>query len=282
MKLGKYRLTPHTLNSLYHRHVRPIWDPRLRENSDWQNRFLILTNNFCNLSCYSCSAQCNKPMGSTPFRETKYVTPIANIDKFLKLIEGFRPDHWLRVSGGESTLCGPEYLQELSELAHSYKRNVSLLTNGARIKDCDPHWFDFIHLDEHIVNEKQIYEAARYFKEVGFSRFQILTTKVHRDLELQRTGHVSPGLNCEEWMRAISLYQDTVYPCCVLPFLDGWNGNHKIRESCKASEFTIDNPDLVQYINHWKTTVQPNLVYACSLQCWKRGPNIVYHPVSGE
>ena len=282
MNIGKYRINRHTASSLYHRHVRPLWDARLRENSEWQRRFLILTNNFCNLSCYSCSSQCNLPEGATPFRETNYVTPLRNIEKFLDLIEGFRPQYWLRISGGESTLCGPEYLREICELGHSHKRNISLLTNGARIKECDPHWFDFIHLDEHIRNEKQIYDAARYFKEKGFSRFQILTTKVHRDLELQRRGHVSPGLHCEEWLNAISLYQDTVYPCCVLPFLDGWNRNTVIRESCKASGFHVDNPTLLKSIENWKKGVHPNLVYACCLQCWKRGKNIEYHSVDGE
>ena len=280
MKLGKYNLNPHTLNSLYHRHVRPIWDKRLRENSEWQHRFLVLTNNFCNMSCYCCSALCNHPIGSNPFRWKKHVTPLDEVDKFLDLIEDYRPDYWVRLSGGESTLCGPDYLEELCEIIHQHHRNASMLTNGARIQEVDPHWFEFIHLDEHIVNEHQIYDSAEYFKQQGYKRFQILTTKVHRNLALQRKDHVSPGLRCEGWMEAISLWRRTVYPCCVLPFLDGWNNDTKIRDSLLEAGWSIDNPDLADYMRDWKHTTPPQTVYACTLQCWKEGPNIVYKPVS--
>lgn len=280
MKIGKYNLNPHTINSLYHRHIRPLWDDRLRENSEWQHRFLVLTNNFCTLQCYSCSALCNRPMGSNPFRWEKHVTPLEDIERFLDLIDDYRPKYWVRLSGGESTLCGPEYLRELCEISHSHGRNVSMLTNGARMQDCDPHWFDFIHLDEHIVNAHHIYDTARYFKEKGYKRFQILTTKVHRDLDLQRKDHVSPALHCEGWMEAISLWRGTVYPCCVLPFLDGWNNDTKIRDSLNEAGWNIDNPDLADTMRDWKHTTPPQTVYACSLQCWKNGPNVVYQPVS--
>lgn len=281
MNIGKYQFNKYTINRIYHRRIRSLWDERFRDNSEGQNSFSIITNNFCNLSCYSCSSQCDKPEGSTPFREKNYITPLHNIEKFLDLIDGFKPHRWLKLSGGESTLCGPEYLKELCEIGHSHKRKLSILTNGARIKECDPYWFDFIQLDEHILNQKQVYEAATYFKQVGFNRFQILPTPFHRDLELQRKDHVSPGLHCEEWLKTISLYQDTVYPCCVLPSLDGWNGDTRIREACRVSGLTIDNPELINAIKSWKKTVHPNLIYACSLQCWKRGTNIEHHPVSG-
>jgi organic radical activating enzyme len=282
VKVGKYNLNSHTLNSLYHRHVRRLWDSRLRENSEWQHRFLVLTNNFCTLSCYSCSALCNRPIGSNPFRWQRHVTPLEDIERFLDLIEDYRPEYWIRLSGGETTLCGPEYLEELCEIIHSHGRNVSLLTNGARMQELDPHWFEFIHLDEHIVNEHHIYQTAEYFKEQGYKRFQILPTKVHRDLALQRKDHVSPGLHCEGWMQAISLWRKTVYPCCVLPFLDGWNNDTTIRESLQNAGWFIHNPNLADTMRDWKHTTPPEIVHACALQCWKEGPNVEYHPVSTQ
>lgn len=279
MKLGKYNLNRHTASSLYHRHIRPIWDPRLRENSEWQKRFLIITNNFCNMGCYSCSALCNRPIGSNPFRWKKHITPIEDISKFLKLIEGYRPKYWIRLSGGEVTLCPPEYVKEICELSHQHGRPISLLTNGAKIKDFNPHWFDFIHLDEHTANEKNIYEVARHFKEINYPHFQILTTKIHRDLELQRTNNVTKGLQCDAWLQAVSLWRETIYPCCVIPFLDGWNNDTKIRESLQEYGWSIHNPNLVQTMGNYRQTTPPQVAYACQLQCWKDGPNVKYNPV---
>lgn len=280
MKIGKYRLNRYTLQSLYHRHVRPLWDERLRDNSAWQKRFLVLTNNFCDLSCWGCSALSDRPFGSNPFRAERYTQPVKYVRKFLDLIDGYRPKYWLRLSGGESSLCGPEYLKLLTELSHEHNRNISLLTNGARADEIDPHWFDFIHLDEHIVNKDKIYSVAEYYKSVGFKRFQILTTKIHRDLGLQRKHHITKGLRCEAWLEAISLWRDTVYPCCVLPFLDGWNNNTVIRDSLIENGWSINNPDLVDTIKRYVHTIPDEVVYACRYQCWKDGPNIEYHPVS--
>ena len=280
MKIGKYNLNKHTPSSLYHRHIRPLWDERLRGKSAWQRRFLVLTNNFCNLSCWSCSALCNKPIGSNPFRQEKYITPLSNIERFLELIKDYRPKYWIRLSGGEVTLCPVNHVEHIADLSHLYGRNISLLTNGANMLGIDPHLFEFIHLDEHILNEKLIYQVADYFKSVGYKRYQILTTKVHRDLNIQRRGHVTEGLNCSAMMQAISLWRDTIYPCCVLPFLDGWNGNTKIRDSLLKAGWSIFNDDLVDTMDNYKDTLPEDAVYACTNQCWHNGPNKVYEPVS--
>lgn len=280
MQIGKYKIRKETPNIVWHKHIRPLWDPRLRENNVWNNRFLVITNNFCNQSCYSCSALCNRPIGSNPFRWKLHVTPIESIAKFLDLIDGWRPKHWIRLSGGEVTLCAPEYVKEICELAHQHNRPISMLTNAARMELFDPHWFDFIHLDEHIVNEQKIYDTARQFKDSGFNRFQIWTTKEHRDLDFQRYDNVTKGLRCEAWLEAVTLWRDTVYPCCVLPFLDGWNGSPKIREALREYGWHIDNPDLVKTICDYPRTTAPHVAYACQLQCWKDGKNLRYQPVS--
>lgn len=281
IKIGKYILRKETPKIIWDKRIRPLWDPRLRENNVWSNRFLVITNNFCNQSCWSCSALCNKPIGSNPFRWEKHITPIESISRFLDLIDGYRPKHWIRLSGGEVTLCPPEYIEEIVELSHQHNRNISLLTNAARMHLLDPHIFDFIHLDEHIINQDLIYQTAKHFKAVGFKRFQIWTTKEHRDLELQRTGHVTKGLQCSAWLEAITLWRDTVYPCCVISFLDGWNNNTLIREALQESGWNIDNPNLVETIENYRNTTPPQVAYACQLQCWKDGPNLLYHPTSG-
>ncbi len=281
LKIGKYQLRRETPNIIWHKRIRPLWDERLRDNNIWSNRFLIITNNFCNQACYSCSALCNKPMGSNPFRFRRYITPLRSIETFLERIEGYRPKHWIRLSGGEVTLCEPDYIREITELSHQYNRNISLLTNAARIELIDPHWFDFIHLDQHILNRGKIEEARYQFKRQNYKRYQVWITEEHRDLELQRTDHVTKGLRCSAWLEAISLWRDTVYPCCVICFLDGWNNNTKIRTALRNYGWHVDNPDLVQVIKDYKQTTPPQVAYACQLQCWKDGPNLEYHPVSG-
>ena len=284
MKIGKYTLRKETPRILWQKHIRRIWDPRIRENNIWNNRFLVLTNNSCNIDppCYSCSAKCDTPWGSNPFRWEPHITPLRSIEKFLDLIKGYRPKHWIRLSGGETTLCGPDYIESICEISHQHGRNISLLTNGARMLECDPHWFEFIHLDEHIVNTGLIKEIRKYFKEVGFKRYMVWVTKEHRNLELQRTNHITEGLRCAAHMEAITLWRDTVYPCCVLPFLDGWNGDTKVRDSMNASGWTLNNPNLVETMKNWINTLQADAVFACHTQCWKGGPNLEYQPVSGE
>lgn len=279
-KIGKYTLRKETPKIIYDKRIRPLWDPRLRNNNIWTNRFLVLTNNFCNQECWSCSALCNLPFGEEGFRWEPHTTPMASIEKFLERIDGYRPKHWIRLSGGETTLCGPDYLEELCELVHQYGRNISLLTNGARMLDCDPDWFEFIHLDEHIVNHDLIEDCRAHFKEVGFKRYQVWLTKEHRDLEAQRSNHITKGLRCSAHMEAITMWRDTVYPCCVLPFLDGWNKDSKVRLSMRAAGWHIDNPGLVGVMEDWVNTLQADATHACQTQCWKDGKTLIYNPVS--
>ena len=282
MKIGKYNIRRQTPKILWDKHIRKLWDERIRENNIWNKRFLILTNNYCNQACYSCSAKCDTPMGDNPFRFEKHTTPLESIEKFQDLIDGYRPKYWIRLSGGETTLCGPEYLEELCEISHQHKRSVSLLTNGARMLECDPHWFEFIHLDEHLVNHDLIKKIRKHFKEVGFKRYQVWITKEHRDLELQRTNHITQGLKCSDHMDAITLWRDTVFNCCVSPFLDGWNGNTKVRDSMNAAGWNINNPNLVETMEDWINTLPVDAIHACQTQCWKGGPNIKLQPVSKE
>lgn len=280
MQLGKYKLRKETPRVIWNKRIRPLWDERLRDNNVWTNRFLIITNNFCNMACWSCSALCNRPIGSNPFRKVKEITPLENIKKFLDLIDGYRPDYWIRLSGGEVTLCEPDYIKAICDLTHEHGRNISLLTNGARMDLVDPDWFEFIHLDEHILNSQTIADTRERFKDIGYKRYQVWTTKEHRDLELQRTNHITKGLRCEANMEAITLWRDTMYNCCVLPFLDGWNGDTKIRDSQLAAGWSIHNPNLVETMENWINTLQADSVFACQTQCWKDGKNLVYNPVS--
>lgn len=280
LNIGKYKIRKETPKIIWDKRIRPLWDKRLRDNNVWTNRFLILTNNFCDQACYSCSALCNRPFGSNPFRWEKHITPISSIEKFLDLMDGYRPKYWIRLSGGETTLCGPEYLEEVCEVVHQHGRNISLLTNGARMLECDPDWFEFIHLDEHIINHDLIQKIRREFKKSGFKRYQVWVTKEHRDLELQRTDHITDGLNCSANMEAISMWRDTVYPCCVLPFLDGWNNNTLVRESLHEAGWSLENDNLVETMENWMNTLPENAIHACETQCWKGGENLEYHPVS--
>ena len=169
-----------------------------------------------------------------------------------------------------------------ARLSIQHGRNISLLTNAAKLENIDPDWFEFIHLDEHILNADKIRQARERFKREGYKRYQVWTTKEHRDLELQRKDHITKGLLCQANMEAITLWRDTVYPCCVLPFLDGWNGNPKIRESQIEAGWSIYNPNLVETMENWRNTLLADSVYACHTQCWKDGKNLEYHPVSGE
>lgn len=280
MKILGFNLTRFTPYSIYQRRIRPIYDRHARYSGNWQKRFILNVTNICNLQCYSCSAQCDKPMGTTPFRDTPRTQSINHVDKWLTHFEGYRPEYWIRLTGGEPTLTGPDYLEELCEVIHRHGRSVSILTNGARFTECDPWWFEQVVFDNHISNRDAIEKSIAHMKNHEHAYYYVTTTQVHRNLERQRTNHITQGLRCPVWLENISLWRNVVYPCCVLYYLDGWDGNNKIRDSLIDAGWHVENPDLMTVIENWQQTVPAEVVKACLLSCWQGGPNIEYQEVN--
>lgn len=208
-------------------------------------------------------------MGSNVYRNYPRTTTLEQADRFLTLIDGWKPDVDIRLTGGEPTAVGPEIIHEMCNIVHKHGRKVDILTNGYRLQEIDPHLLDFITLDNHGVNEQTIKECQQYLLEKGYKNFNIITYTHHRDLESQRKGNISNGPKCMEWMDSILLWEETVYPCCVMPFLEGFDSNPRIGESLREAGWTIKNPNLVETLKDWHETIPAVVVRACVLGCWR-------------
>lgn len=282
MKVGRYNLTKHTPRSVYERRIRPIFDPHVTGYSNWLKRILVNVTNQCNLACYSCSSLCDRPIGTNSFRMEPITTPLNDIDQLLDRLEGYRPEYYVRLTGGEPTYPGPDYLKEASEIIRGHNRKVSILTNGYRFLETDPWWFDQVTLDNHTINSGLVEKCRRHMTAAKYRYYEIVTTQVHRNLELQRANWVTEGPRCQTWMENPSLWREAVYPCCVLYYLDGWENTDKLHDTLIESGWSIHNPELRSLLENWRETTPVEVAGACVLWCWNGGPNIEYREVTAK
>jgi hypothetical protein len=222
----------------------------------------------------------DRPLGSNVYRDELRETTPENISRFLGLIDGWLPRAGVRLTGGEPT-CVAEAIPDISKRVRNYhNRFLDIVTNGFRLMELDPFLFDFIHLDDHGVNRDLIEKCTEYLVEHGYKDFRIMRFDYHRDLELQRRGNVSNGLTCKDWMGSITLWEKTVYPCCVMHSIEGFENDPRIGESLRKAGWTIDNLELLNTLRDWKNTVPAEVVRACVLGCWHGGTNIEWGKIA--
>ena len=236
--------------------------------------FEILVTNICNMKCFSCSTLCDKPFGTNSFRDEPYKIEPNDLNIFLRRLRGLYPEHWVRLEGGEPTLLDYKTMMELCKICYNNDRKVDILTNGYRLKEYDPYWFDAIILDDHGTNHQKIIECKKFLESNKYRSYYIHNQKFHYDLDYMRKNNITLGQRCPEWMNTISLYKQVVYPCCVMCYLDGWSNELDITEDLRKASFTISNPDLGHYLKNWRKYL-PNSVYKmCSIGCWRDSKNI--------
>ena len=90
---------------------------------------------------------------------------------------------------------------------------------------------------------------------------------------------ITDGLKCPIWL-GISLWGETVYPCCCLAQMDGFYNVNKIRDSMNDAGWNVKNPDLKETLVNWKETIPAEVVKMCALSCWRGRKEYLWHPVS--
>jgi len=221
----------------------------------------------------------DRPMGDNCYRDIPRYTYPDQLDKLLTLLNGWHPEAKVRLSGGEPTMIGGKKLTQYARVAKEHNRYVDIMTNGFRIDEVDPFVFDFINLDYHGTNKKDIDKAQFFFNRLGYKKYRIVANVAHRDLEFQRAGNISNGLKCDEMMGSLTLWQDLLIPCCVIHSIAGFENNPKIFESLRRENWTIHNPDLIETIRNWKKTIPPEVVKACTLGCWHGSNRIKWRKI---
>lgn len=283
MKIGRFNFNRKMPRIVLEKRVLKFFIERIKVKWDLRKsrEIGIGVTNCCNLKCFSCVSLCDTPLGSNTFRKEEFYLKAETLDLFLKRIDGFLLKRWLIFTGGEATMMRSSDLENLASVAHKYGRPVALVTNGFRLDELNPFVFDWIRIDSHGESNKvDIERGLAHLKRVGYRNYEVVETLIHLDFkEAIKERFVTDGLNCSIWM-GVSLWGETVYPCCCLAQMDGFYNVNTIRDSLNAVGWNVNNPDLKETIDNWKDTIPAEVVKMCSLYCWRGREKYTEHPVS--
>lgn len=259
------------------------FDERIKIKWDLRKRgeIGIGITNCCNLKCFSCVSLCDTPMGSNTFRKEPYELSPLSLDLFLQGMKGYIPKRWVTFTGGEPTVIKPSHLEKLASIAHKNDRKILLITNGFRVDKLDPFKFDYIRMDGHgDLNKCDIERSVDYLENNGYKFYEVMETLIHDDFhEAIKERFVTDGLKCDIWL-GISLWGETVFPCCCLAQMDGFYNTTKIKDAMHEAGWNVHNKDLKNTIEHWMETVPSEVIKMCALYCWRFREEYSSHPVS--
>lgn len=241
----------------------------------------IVTNNYCNIHCEWCSFLCDHPIRSDSewlSRRERWEITAEEVELFCTRFEGYYVDSTHKLLGGETTAIPPKKLYAIIDGFQRYDRKLKLVTNGFNIHGLDKAYLNKIgkiELNDHGVNRTHIKDCYNYLK--GFYRGDIRRRSqlVHYDLDYARLKTTSGGEMCDSIMNPPTLYQGVVYPCCVLPAVELWNNNWKMREALTDAGWSLQNPSVCEVMVNWETTLPDYVKDQCRNYCWKpRNPAI--------
>ena len=275
LRFGKYKLDRYLPKRFFQHRIAPLFNSRLFVENQ-PPRWIICVNNYCNLRCFSCSNLCDRPFDPrNVYRDRPRKTSLEDFERFLVLTQDWHPEWPLRYKGGEPTM-DPDHLNKMLSLAKEYGRYNDLLTNGFQFLKIDPFLCDKIMLDDHgPLNRQLIDKCAEYLEEVKHPNWWRKITDLHYDLDGAREvvwNEFSEGPRlCKNFMVSITLWEKTLYPCCVLNALEGFDNNPRIGESLREAGWTVDNDDLVKVLEGFRKTLPGEALRTCLFRCWRGG-----------
>ena len=234
------------------------------------NRSLsIFINRYCNLSCFSCCA-----LGMDP---TPDETSLEEIKIFLDKFRDYRPGSSVLLTGGEPTMVNTKKLKRICDLIHESGKKVGLLTNGYRLHPIE--WFDYVVLDLHGVNDKEIEVWRRVLIESG-RWFEEVDKRYHQDMEYAMKDNITCGLRCTSFMKPLTLWKDVIYPCCNIMCVEWWNHSARVTQALKRSKWTIYNPWILRTVKDWRETLPNEFIRMCSLRCWRNADKVIWRKIT--
>lgn len=228
-----------------------------RKDSGERYLSLFLTTR-CNLECFSCAA-----LGMNPVRMD---TRTDDVFDFIHNLRGYRMGSTVMLTGGEPTLLNKDKLKKICDILHNYRYKVSMLTNGA--VQVPPEWFDFIFLDRHGVNDVEI-DGWIELLENSDTPYDVHQKQEHQDIRYAMDDNITKGARCANWLKPLTLWGNTVYPCCNLMCVQWWNNDNVVQPALIKAGWTSSNPDLVDTVLNWRETMPPEVFKLCQLGCWK-------------
>lgn len=193
-------------------------------------------------------------------------TSIEDIELFLGLFKDYEPNSTVVITGGEPTMIDTVKLRKICALIHISGKKVGMLTNGYKLHPLT--WFDFVNLDNHGVNAKDLVKWRIALKESG--RWYEETDKTyHQDMRYAMKNNITQGFRCNSLMQPLTLWKDVIYPCCNAMCVEWWIDNYDVTNALRKAEWTIHNPEIVYTVTNWRKTLPSEFYRLCIIKCWK-------------
>lgn len=234
------------------------------------NRSLsIFINRYCNLSCFSCGA-----LGMDPSPDE---TSMEDISIFLDKFRDYRPGSTIIITGGEPTMVDRNKLKQICNAIHEAGYKVAMLTNGFRLHPLE--WFDYVTLDLHGTNTKEI-DVWRTALKDGGRWFEETDKTYHQDMRYAMKENITHGLRCTSLMKPLTLWKDVIYPCCNIMCVEWWNKTDVVTRALKKAKWTIYNPWILRTVKDWRETLPDEFIRMCSLQCWRNADKAIWKKIT--
>jgi len=185
---------------------------------------------------------------------------------FLDKFRDYRPGSTVLLTGGEPTMVDPDKLHNICDAIHLTGKKVAMLTNGFKLHPVE--WFDYIALDLHGTNTKEIevwrselIKKGRWFEEIDKT--------YHQDMPFAMKENITMGLRCSSFLKPLTLWKNVIYPCCNVMCVEWWNNSNVVTRSLQELGWTIYNPWILQTVKDWRETLPNEFIRSCSLRCWR-------------
>lgn len=224
-------------------------------------RFILDTNNYCNLHCEWCIVNRGPEFNLSPDDAELVCRQFKGI--------GERNEH--RLVGGETTCMPLDIVREIIEIFKAYDRNLSILTNGYNILGLEDNYLkklNMVILDDHGINHNYLLKCRRHIQKLTIVK--VRNKQVHYNIA---QGIKTSQGGCRSWISSLTLSQGVIYPCCNLPALARYHEDAKIAEDLVRAGWYLRNPELLNVLADWRRSISPYVQWVCQNRCWQ--PNLL-------
>lgn len=243
-------------------------------------KFLHLTlsvTNLCNLHCEYCLNLCESPIQKDSphiWRRNVWELSPAMLSIFCERMKGIGENDLHLLTGGEPTAIPVRRLQALTDVLISWKRKIALLTNGYGLMDLPKEYvrqISHIWLDNHGTNLEVVAECRHWLSDFGYRGVVHVKTsnKYHFNYRAGMAHPLNQGRRCRRWLTTPELSpRGILHPCCNTQWLMAHNNDTRMEDELKAAGWHVHNPDLVETLRNWRSTMPAYVNDQCLNVCW--------------
>ena len=204
-------------------------------------------------------------------RRDKWDVSTETIELLCERFKGIGEGEPHRLAGGEITAMPLDTLEEIVEILYNHDRPVWLLTNGYDLMGLSQRCLDMItdiNLDNHGINHEHVLQCHKYLKNKFNRHHGTVNALIHEDWDCARKRVENITLEpCGAMMRSPTTYREAIYPCCLSQHTDVMRKDMKSNEILKSAGWTFRNPDIVEVLRNWRTTLPEYVYHKCLNDC---------------